>query len=187
MYNQNENVPFVWPNASRQQNDETYRPDDEALSQSPDYGQPYMPIGAYEEYSRYGTGTEATLPNMQGPERQPIVNYPMVSKKHAYQYCKCFVILNLLCERIKRVNIIQIGSLTGLLLAHNILLRRRINHYTTTPARVVVLTNLMRPALIHSKHLNLQPLRVIGQHRITIARSILTNHEVIAPRHSTQI
>ncbi|KAG2182394.1 hypothetical protein INT43_007324 [Umbelopsis isabellina] len=76
MYNQNENVPLVWPNAARRQNDETYRPDDEALSQSPDYGQPYMPIGAYEEYSRYGTGTEPAQPDM-GPERSPIVIYPM--------------------------------------------------------------------------------------------------------------
>lgn len=83
MYNQNENVPLVWPNAARRQNDETYRPHDEALSQSPDYGQPYMPIGAYEEYSRYGTGTDAAQPDMQDPGRPPTLIYPMVSKKHA--------------------------------------------------------------------------------------------------------
>jgi hypothetical protein len=50
-----------------------------------------------------------------------------------------------------------------------------------------MLTNLMRLVLKHNKHLSLHPLGIIGQHRITIARSILTNHEVIAPRHSTQI
>jgi hypothetical protein len=93
---------------------------------------------------------------------------------------------NLLCERIKRVNIIQIGILTDILLVHSTLLRL-INHYTTTPALVVMLTNLMRLVLKHNKHLSLHPLGIIGQHRITIARSILTNHEVIAPRHSTQI
>jgi hypothetical protein len=110
MYNQNENVPFVWTNAAHQRNGETYHPDDEAASPSTSYNQPYMPSGAYEEYSRYGTGTEATQPNMQDPERQPIVNYPMVSNT-CMIYCKCFVILTSCVNASKESTSSKLGSL----------------------------------------------------------------------------